>query len=555
MASPSPAKSACYGYRNSSRHIKQPNKYCDFGISVLEPQKLDSSRPLSVRGCYREPTIEVDPHRGRGTYRPPEAINRIGSRAMTNKIGRRSDIWAYGCIFTEVLAWAIGRREGVEYLARERQIGITKDIYWDEHFGQSLSPQATGFKVRDSVVRWLDHIQTSPEKVVGEWVKTIKDILIIDKESRPKAQKLVTYVTSVYKSFDVFTIAHINHSPRVRGPIQQPDLSGQNGMSYPTQMIRTIMASPLSNLQSLFLNGRFNPLRLNVSRLTEIPNPSQGPEPSGLMEKLRPVQTIRYLLMTTTHVQHVPHDDFLLNLRNHTPMLIHHNVKHNNRSALLWAACRGRGDLMHAILRIPGSNFDVSVNVPDKILFVRLLLAEPSGGGTPEFSSFEDHNGGTPRMAAAKAGHLQVVQLLLRYWRVEVNRDNYDDHTALAQAAIAGCPAVVKLLLKVEDIEPDWPGADLCPPLACAAKAGHLEVVKALLQGETRADVRLGDWDGVSLLMWAVRHGVCHVVEFLLDHDDMDVAPQDSYGRTARMWAEECGNQEIVRLFHSREIK
>ncbi|GKZ53937.1 hypothetical protein AnigIFM49718_008722 [Aspergillus niger] len=175
----------------------------DFGISVLEPQKLDSSRPLSVRGCYREPTIEVDPHRGRGTYRPPEAINRIGSRAMTNKIGRRSDIWAYGCIFTEVLAWAIGRREGVQYLAQERQIGITNDFYWDEHFGQSLSPQATGFKVRDSVVRWLDHIQTSPEKVVGEWVKTIKDILIIDKESRPKAQKLVTYVTSVYKPGDV----------------------------------------------------------------------------------------------------------------------------------------------------------------------------------------------------------------------------------------------------------------------------------------------------------------------------------------------------------------
>ncbi|KAI2819488.1 hypothetical protein CBS115989_4339 [Aspergillus niger] len=219
------------------------------------------------------------------------------------------------------------------------------------------------------------------------------------------------------------------------------------------------------------------------------------------------------------------------------PMLIHHNVKHNNRSALLWAACRGRA-AKHGHAEV-----------------VRLLLAEPSGGGTPEFSSFEDHNGGTPRMAAAKAGHLQVVQLLLRYWRVEVNRDNYDDHTALAQAAIAGCPAVVKLLLKVEDIEPDWPGADLCPPLACAAKAGHLEVVKALLQGETRADVRLGDWDGVSLLMWAVRHGVCHVVEFLLDHDDMDVAPQDSYGRTARMWAEECGNQEIVRLFHSREIK
>lgn len=189
--------------RNDASSVVGKWMISDFGISVLEPQKLDSSRPLSVRGCYREPTIEVNPHGGRGTYRPPEAINRIGSRAMTNKIGRRSDIWAYGCIFTEVLAWAIGRREGVEYLAQERQIGITNDFFWDEHFGQSLSPQATGFKVRDSVVRWLDHIQTSPEKVVGEFVKTIKDILIIDKESRPKAQKLVTYVTSVYKPGDV----------------------------------------------------------------------------------------------------------------------------------------------------------------------------------------------------------------------------------------------------------------------------------------------------------------------------------------------------------------
>ncbi|OJJ77542.1 hypothetical protein ASPBRDRAFT_25201 [Aspergillus brasiliensis CBS 101740] len=175
----------------------------DFGISVLEPQKLDASRALSVGGCYREPTIEVNPHRGRGTYRPPEAINRIGSTATTDKIGRRADIWAYGCIFTEVLAWAIGRREGVHQLAEERQRGATSDYYWDESFGQSLTPQMTGFKVRGSVVQWLDHVQTSPERVVGDWVKTVKDILIIDKECRPKAQKLVAYVTSVYKSCDL----------------------------------------------------------------------------------------------------------------------------------------------------------------------------------------------------------------------------------------------------------------------------------------------------------------------------------------------------------------
>ncbi|BCS15902.1 hypothetical protein AKAW_02195 [Aspergillus luchuensis IFO 4308] len=187
----------------------------DFGISVLEPHKLGSSRPLSVGGCYRGPTIEVNPHRGRGTYRPPEAIIRTGSTVTANKIGRRSDIWAYGCIFTEVLAWAIGRREGVGHLAEERQIGATNDYYWDEHFVQSLSPLATGFKVRDSVVRWLAHTQNSTERVVGEWVKTIKEILIIDKEHRPKAQELVDHVASVYKSCDL---------PRIRDsqPLESP---------------------------------------------------------------------------------------------------------------------------------------------------------------------------------------------------------------------------------------------------------------------------------------------------------------------------------------------
>ncbi|GAT22100.1 hypothetical protein RIB2604_01501300 [Aspergillus luchuensis] len=208
----------------------------DFGISVLEPHKLGSSRPLSVGGCYRGPTIEVNPHRGRGTYRPPEAIIRTGSTVTANKIGRRSDIWAYGCIFTEVLAWAIGRREGVGHLAEERQIGATNDYYWDEHFVQSLSPLATGFKVRDSVVRWLAHTQNSTERVVGEWVKTIKEILIIDKEHRPKAQELVDHVASVYKSCDL---------PRIRDsqPLESPAEPRFRQPSIP-ELVVSVAVSP-----------------------------------------------------------------------------------------------------------------------------------------------------------------------------------------------------------------------------------------------------------------------------------------------------------------------
>ncbi|XRM42414.1 hypothetical protein ABZX51_005631 [Aspergillus tubingensis] len=254
----------------------------DFGISVLEPQKLGSGRPLSVRGCYQEPTIEVNPHRGRGTYRPPEAIIRTGSTVTANKIGRRSDIWAYGCIFTEVLAWAIGRREGVEHLAQERQIGATNDYYWDEQFVQNLSPQATGFRVRDSVVRWLEHTQNYPERVVGEWVKTIQDILIIDKEHRPKAQKLMEYVTSLYKSCD---LPQIRDSQLLESPdepsFRQSSSSSSNqshrrsnsrsselrsgsfsqSSSPPPSQSSSQPSSPSSNQSSYRLPNRREPLR------------------------------------------------------------------------------------------------------------------------------------------------------------------------------------------------------------------------------------------------------------------------------------------------------
>ncbi|PYH65675.1 kinase-like protein [Aspergillus vadensis CBS 113365] len=246
--------------RNDASSVVGKWMISDFGISVLEPQKLGSSRPLSVRGCYQEPTIEVNPHRGRGTYRPPEAIIRRGSTVTADKIGRRSDIWAYGCIFTEVLAWAIGRREGVEHLAKERQTGATNDCYWDEQFAQSLSPQTTGFKVRDSVVRWLEHNQNSTERVVGEWVKTIKDILIIDKEHRPKAQQLVEYVRGVYKSCD---LPQIRDSQPPESPAEPPFRQPSYRMPDPREFPRE---SGLQGPSKLLPHGKKHVIDTYMSR-------------------------------------------------------------------------------------------------------------------------------------------------------------------------------------------------------------------------------------------------------------------------------------------------
>ncbi|PWY91786.1 kinase-like protein [Aspergillus sclerotioniger CBS 115572] len=206
----------------------------DFGISAVEPHR-DGSRPaLSVGYRYRLLTIETEPKHQAGTYLPPEAIHRGAMAAAADKVGRQSDIWAYGCIFSEILAWAIGRAYLVDKLADERTYGATSDRFWEESFGQNLSPQPTGYKLRESVSAWLDEVRDSPERVLRDWAQAIKDILITDKQARPNAEKLVGYVERVCSSCDLSPEVIDDHpltpyhTPPLSSPSSGSTETGQN---------------------------------------------------------------------------------------------------------------------------------------------------------------------------------------------------------------------------------------------------------------------------------------------------------------------------------------
>ncbi|PYI11467.1 kinase-like protein [Aspergillus sclerotiicarbonarius CBS 121057] len=201
----------------------------DFGISVVEPHKGGFRPALSVGDWYRQLTIEAEPKHQRGTYLPPEAIHRGGSRVAGDKVGRQSDIWAYGCVFSEVLAWAIRRREGVDEFADLRERGTTSDQFWEESFGQSLSPQPTGFKIRDSVVTWIDGIRSTFPGALSVWAKTIKDILIIEKNFRPNAHELEEHVRRVYESCDLLS----DNSSRPSTPADPQTVPGDRSVPGP----------------------------------------------------------------------------------------------------------------------------------------------------------------------------------------------------------------------------------------------------------------------------------------------------------------------------------
>ena len=148
-----------------------------------------------------------------------------------------------------------------------------------------------------------------------------------------------------------------------------------------------------------------------------------------------------------------------------------------------------------------------------------------------------------PIHAAADAGHLEVVKLLLEA-RADTNSKNANGATALLLAAWKGRSEVARLLLQA--------GADINAAhsnggtaLHWAAVKGHLEVLQVLLQAG--ADVNVADSNGATALHLAAVKGHSEVLQMLLQAGaDMNV--RDSNGATALHKAKAKGLWEVVRL-------
>ena len=118
--------------------------------------------------------------------------------------------------------------------------------------------------------------------------------------------------------------------------------------------------------------------------------------------------------------------------------------------------------------------------------------------------------------AAAKEGHLEVVEKLLEA-KADVNAATWwDGRTALQAAAEGGHLEVVEKLLEAKADVNASTRLDGRTALQAAAEGGHLEVVEKLL--EAKADVNAATWwEGRTALQAAAEGGHLEVVEKLLE--------------------------------------
>jgi serine/threonine protein kinase len=172
----------------------------DFGISVFKEETKPQAAPIgSIGDYYSQLTINTRPKRHEGTYQAPDV--------MREGIGRKSDIWSYGCILTEVLAFALGSAGLVTGFQSARESGERNDYFYSEvGISQAyLTVPATTrprYIVRPSVLKWLEDIcknSANPQRWVDCYVETAKKIILIDVDKRPDSTVVLTLVEHVLK--------------------------------------------------------------------------------------------------------------------------------------------------------------------------------------------------------------------------------------------------------------------------------------------------------------------------------------------------------------------
>ncbi|MCJ1347169.1 hypothetical protein MMC31_005390 [Peltigera leucophlebia] len=170
-----------------------------------------------------------------------------------------------------------------------------------------------------------------------------------------------------------------------------------------------------------------------------------------------------------------------------------------------------------------------------------------------------EYDGLTALQAAAKGGHLEVLERLLMA-KAEVNAEarKFSGRTALQGASEQGHLEVVERLLaagadvNAQATEEASVNAEACEDsgrtaLQGAAEQGHLEVVERLLAEGAGVNAEASRVSGRTALQGAAEKGQLEVVEKLLVRGaSVNVEASEYSGRTALQGAAEKGHLEVV---------
>ncbi|KAL9103251.1 MAG: hypothetical protein Q9163_001702 [Psora crenata] len=161
-------------------------KLSDFGISAFNKT---SNEPLERGASIRDmtsrvaspPPVEDEVEHGQGPYQPPEiALKRKQKKGHPTHLltldYRKCDVWSFGCILSEVLAFALGRSEGVKNFRRVRFQGGDDLFYTCRPSPTEVDAIITAEhpKLKAPILEWRTDILN---KYAESWVPGFIDVL------------------------------------------------------------------------------------------------------------------------------------------------------------------------------------------------------------------------------------------------------------------------------------------------------------------------------------------------------------------------------------------
>lgn len=202
-------------------------KLSDFGISVFGAEHLQGSQTVELgsAGDFFNKlgrTIRTAPKRIPGVYQAPE-IEHSDDNSNPEHGARTSDIWSFGTIFAEVLAYAHGGASGVKTFDQKRRRRTTisgepsrNDFFYTnipQHMRRLSSPLP--YTLRREVSLWLEEFifehQTGPSPsgvCLRCWAQCVRSILDVNPHNRPSAPMLSQWIADLHRHAKDTTVSH-----------------------------------------------------------------------------------------------------------------------------------------------------------------------------------------------------------------------------------------------------------------------------------------------------------------------------------------------------------
>ena len=172
----------------------------DFGVSHFAKDKTlrppivrsvrDYARQLTADSCQERPKP------GKGSFQPPEDsdIDAIDAR--------KCDVWSFGCILVDLLAFAIGRVAGLEDFRSLRFDVDHKDRFYKAKDNMLLSVRdnanatSADTEVKPDITQWLSKQEVDADKLVwvSEYIRMVRQILIIEPQDRKDMKWIVASI-------------------------------------------------------------------------------------------------------------------------------------------------------------------------------------------------------------------------------------------------------------------------------------------------------------------------------------------------------------------------